>query len=150
SVSYVRSLPTRRSSDLPVVQQARTRIVAALFPEFGDGLPDQGGGAQDIDLGFHVRQRRRNELVAFLAERRADVSLGQLLGLHNDVRTDLEGLLEHQRQQQRDQCEQQENPLDQSPVHEQYSQEVVQIVFHSVHDSSLISRHLCYPHGRRS
>src|SRR5690606_10652963 len=116
--------------DQPYVQQARTRTVAALFPEFRDGLPYQLGGAQDIDLGFHVRQRRRNELVAFLAERRADVSLGQLLGLHDDIRTDLEGLLERQRQQQRDQCEQQEHPLDQSPVHEQYSQEVVQIVFH--------------------
>ncbi|MNY31179.1 hypothetical protein D3C86_1653300 [compost metagenome] len=50
------------------IEQARRRGVLALVAQFADGLPDQGRGAQDITLGFHIGQRRRNELRVFLVQ----------------------------------------------------------------------------------
>lgn len=119
------------------VEDAHGRCVLTLFAQLVDGLADQGRRTQDIALGLHVRQRRRNEGRVLLVEGAGGIPLGELLGLHDHLGGDIEALLEHQRQDHGDHCKDQEYSFHQLLVGEEDPEELMQVIFLWIHGGHL-------------
>ncbi|MNZ99122.1 hypothetical protein D3C78_1184330 [compost metagenome] len=115
------------------VEDAHRRRVLTLFAQLADGLADQRRRTQDVALGLHVRQRRRNEGRVFLVEGAGGIPLGDFLGLHDHLGGDIETLLEQQRQDHGDHGKDQENSLHQLLVGEEDPEELMQVVFLWIH-----------------